>query len=89
MIATITQYRHLAVDHVGNILPIGGARIASEKRTSAGSFAALDSNARFIRVASDTGLEVTIGGKSDFVPANSPEFFQVGGGEAVSVAVVA
>lgn len=88
MIVTVTQFRNLAVDKLGQIMPIGGERLVSEKRTTVGAFAALNADARIVRVASDTAIEVVIGGKSDYLPANQPEYFSVNGLETVTVAAV-
>ena len=91
MIVTITQFTTLAVDANGNTMPVGDNRIACEARTTAGSFTALSTAARFIRVATDTAIRMDIAGgttdTSDEIILPGAEFFAVKGGETLSILV--
>jgi hypothetical protein len=91
MKVSITQFRALAVDANGNVMPLGRDRIACEVRTAVGAFAALNADAEFIRVATDTAMQMDItGGATDatdeLFPANSVEFLAVHGGEVLTIA---
>lgn len=89
MIVTITQHDRLMSDQQGNIIPIGELRLPSEARTTAGAFAALNPDASFIRVASDTVVKLTTGaGQVLLIPASFPEYFGVNGGEVFTLAAV-
>lgn len=82
MKVSLTQYRRCAYDANGNPLPVGGDKITSQVITAAGAFAALADDCRFVRLATDTAIQVeTTGGaagaNSELFPANSVEFFAV------------
>lgn len=87
MVTTVTEYRELARDANGYILPLGKGRIASQARTTAGAFASpLNTATRFIRVATDTAIRLNPAGgapdvNTELLPANSVEYFAVNGGE--------
>lgn len=91
MLVTITQFRELARDNNGNVVPLGSDRIGCEARTSAGAFTALKGEVRFVRVATDTPIQMDIaGGSTDttdelFVPG--VEYVAVRGGETLTIAL--
>lgn len=92
MLVTITQFSSLAYDVNGNPLPMGKTRTACEKRTAAGAFAPLASNTKFIRLATDTAIQMDVtGGTTDtsdeLFPANSSEYVAVNGGETLTIAL--
>lgn len=94
MLVTISQFRQLAKDQDGNLLPLGNDRLACEKRTAVGAFTALDPDAAFIRIATDTAIQMDITGGAttsddEFFPANSVEYLSVNGGEVLTIAAVA
>lgn len=73
-------------------VPMGRSKTGGETRTSDGDFAAISTDARLIRVATDT----TVYFKRDkagasatntdlLIPANTVEFFPVAGGETPTV----
>lgn len=89
MITTITQFDRLATDEAGNLLPIGKLGLASQSRTGAGAFTALDPSCNFMRVASDTAVSLTdAAGRVLFIAPNVPEYFAVGGGDVFTLATV-
>lgn len=88
MIVTITQYANLAVDKAGTQLPIGGNALDSIKATAVGALTPLNGDARFVRICSDTKVEVVIGGLSHYVAADQPEYHSVGGGQSVTLVAV-
>ena len=93
MLVTITQFSRLARDDNGAALPLGEGRIACDVRTSDGDFSALDGSTRFVRIATDTPVQLDIaGGETDsadelFMPG--VEYIAVRGGETLSIAEVA
>ena len=88
MIVTITQFARLAVDANGNTMPVGADRIACEARTTAGAFTALNASARFIRLATDTAIQMDIAGGTTttadelFMPGET--YLAVKGGEVLT-----
>lgn len=94
MLVTITQYARMAEDANGNCLYLGKDRIACEARTSAGAFTALDARTKFVRIATDTAIQMDIAGGSttsqdELFPAGIVESFSVNGGETLTIATVA
>lgn len=92
MLVTLTQFRSLARDQDGEVLPLGRDRLACASRTSAGAFAALDSDCSFVRLATDTAIQLDIAGGAvtsadELFPANSVEYFAVNGGETLTCAL--
>lgn len=92
MKVSLTQYRRCAYDANGNPLPIGGDKITSQVITAAGAFTALDASCQFVRIATDTAIQVeTTGGaagaNSELFPANSAEFFAVVPGSTLNAAL--
>ena len=85
---TITEYDRLTRDGTNSVLPIGQAGMKSSKRTSNGTFPALDPSASFVRVATDTAIELTFNGTSMFFPAQSVEYIGVSGGEVLTVVTI-
>jgi len=91
MLVTITQFSRLAEDSNGRLLPLGHGRIACQSRTSGGVFTALGTTTRFIRIATDTAIQMDIAGGSttsadELFPAGSVEFLAVSGGETLTIA---
>lgn len=91
MLVTISQFRTLAKDANGNTLPLGDERLSCQARTSAGAFTALDAGCKFIRVATDTAIQLDINGGSttsadELIPANTVEWFSTDGGETMTIA---
>ena len=91
MLVTISEFSQLATDQNGNILPLGQRRTACQARTSAGAFTALGAGTRFVRVATDTAIQLDILGGSttsadELFPANSVEYLAVRGGETLTIA---
>lgn len=91
MLVTITEYRDLAKDGNGSVLPLGGSRSGKQSRTSVGAFAALADDTQFIRIATDTAITLDVDSSSidELYPANSVEFLAVSGGEVLTIAAVA
>lgn len=94
MLVTITQFERQARDANGNLLYLGEGRLGCEARTSAGSFTALDARTKFVRIATDTGIQMDIAGGTttsadELFPAGSVEYLGVSGGEAFSIIVAA
>lgn len=92
MLVTLTQFRKLALDSNGNICPMGSERINCMKRTSAGAFSALSPDCRFVRLATDTAIQLEIDGGG--APSNGElfnagvEFLSVRGGETMTIGTV-
>ena len=82
--ATITQFSQLARDANGNVLPMGGRRIASQTLTAAGAASALDADCEFVRIATDTAYTSDVYGGSDLHPANSVEYFPANGLQVIT-----
>lgn len=95
MIVSLSQFRELARDANGSILPMPkGRNGATEVRTSAGDFTALATTTKFVRVATDTAVYIDIEGGAvtsadELLPANSVEYFAVDGGEVLKIAATA
>lgn len=94
MLVTITQFERQARDANGNLLYVGEGRIACEARTSAGSFTEFDTRTKFIRIATDTSIQMDIAGGAttsadELFPAGSIEYLGVKGGETFSIIVAA
>lgn len=92
MLVTITQFERQARDANGNLLYVGEGRLGCEARTTAGAFASLDLRTKFIRVATDTSIQMDISGSStnsadELFPAGSIEYLGVKGGETFSFIV--
>lgn len=93
MKVSITQFRDLAVDALGNVLPMGRDRLGCEVRTAAGAFAALSADCKFVRLATDTAIQMDIaGGATDatdeLFPANSVEFLAINGASGAKVLTI-
>lgn len=90
MKVTLTQYREMPDDLGNNNLPLGGKPLASAKLTAAGSFAATDTDCRFVRIATDTAIHINFGAAAAdtdaMMPANTVEYF--GCREDVVIAVI-
>lgn len=91
MLVTISQFATLAKDQNGNVLPLGYQRLACQARTTAGAFTALGAGARFVRIATDTAIQLDIDGGAvtsadELFPANSVEYIAVDGGEVLTIA---
>lgn len=91
MKVSITQFRRMAVDANGVIMPMGKDRISCEVRTAVGAFAPLNVDCKLIRVATDTLMQMDIAGggtdaTDEVFPANSVEFLAVNGGETLTIA---
>lgn len=91
MIVSISQFAALATDQNGNVLPMGKQRLACEVKTAAGAFTALVAGARFVRIATDTAIQMDIDGGAttsadELFPANSVEYLAVDGGETLTIA---
>lgn len=91
MIVSISQFAALAQDQNGNTLPLGKQRLACQVRTSAGAFTALAGGCRFVRLATDTAIQLDIDGGTtsaadELFPANSVEYLAVDGGEVLTIA---
>lgn len=94
MLVTLTEYSRMAIDANGNPIYLGDARIACQARTSAGSFSALDAATRFVRLATDTSIQMDItGGETtsadELFPEGSVEHLPMNGGETLSIIVAA
>lgn len=94
MLVTITQYSRMALDANGNPIYLGDNRIACEARTAAGAFTALDAATRFIRLATDTSIQMDItGGETtsadELFPEGSVEHLPMNGGEVLNIIVAA
>lgn len=89
MIVTISQFARMATDANGKPIFMGRDRIACEARTTAGTFGALQPEAKFVRVASDTSIHIDVTGGATsnqddlFLPG--AEYFAVNGGEELSI----
>ena len=90
MLVTITQFAMLARDENGNILPLGKHRLACEARTTDGAFTALNTGCSFVRLATDTAIQLDIvGGTTDSTDELFPagvEYIAVDGGEVLTIA---
>ncbi|MDT9598529.1 hypothetical protein [Sphingosinicella rhizophila] len=94
MLVTITEYDSLATDVHGNLLPIGGRRLASQGLTEAGNGIAYNGDTRFVRIATDTSVQFRPSAAGadtddDLVLANTVEFFKVEPGATPSIAALA
>lgn len=92
MIVTITEYERCANDANGKPIYLGKDRIACQARTSAGAFSALSTRTKFIRIATDTAIQMNVsGGNSgatdEFFPSNNVEYLAVNGGEVFNIAL--
>lgn len=90
MKVTITAYRELAKDSNGNPLPIGGTKLSTQKLTADGTAAAMPTDARFVRVATDTAIHFDSLGAGaadtdEMLPAGAVEFFETCPGATPSV----
>lgn len=92
MKCSITQYRACAVDANGNPIPVGDARgiLGRQCLSAVGAFAALSAECRFIRLATDTAIQMDIQGGAttvaDEVFPAGVEFIAVNGGETFTIA---
>lgn len=94
MLVTITEFSKLAQDANGECVYLGDDRIGCQSRTAAGAFTALSARTRFIRIATDTAIQMDITGSAtsgtdELFPANSVEYIAVKGGETLTFATVA
>lgn len=92
MIVTITEYERCASDINGVPLYLGKDRIACQARTSIGAFSALSTRTKFVRIATDTAIQMNVAGGSsgstdEFFPANNVEYLAVNGGEVFNIAL--
>jgi hypothetical protein len=92
MLVTLTQFRGLATDRNGNVLPMGKDRIGCKSLTAAGAFAALDLDCAFVRLATDTSIQCDITGSNttaqdELFVAGSVEYLAVNGGETLTIAL--
>lgn len=88
MIVTITEFAQLARDQNGNVLPLGSHRIGCQELTAAGAFNALQTSTSFVRLATDTGIRLTIDGAYfGYYPPNGVEFKAIGNGAVISFTV--
>lgn len=90
MIVSISQFAKMATGIHGNRAPFVKDRLACQVRATNGSFAALDQNCRFVRVATDTAMFMNItggptSGNDEFFPANTVEYIAVDGGETLTI----
>lgn len=93
MLVTITQFAKMARDANNHPMPIGAGRIACQARTSAGAFTALDPSTRFVRIATDTAIQMDIAGgtttsSDELFPAGVIDYVSVTGGETLTIAEV-
>lgn len=91
MLVTLSQFTKLGRDALGNVLPLAVDRIACEARTTAGAFTALNGKTRYIRIATDTAIQVDFAGGAttsadELIPANATEYIAVNGGETYTIA---
>jgi hypothetical protein len=91
MLVTITEFSRLAIDSNGAQLPLGAGRIACQAVIADGDANALTNGTRFVRVATDTAIQINIAGGSttssdELFPANSVEYIAVRGGETLAIA---
>lgn len=89
MLVTITQFRQLATDEQGNVLlGMGKDRTACQALTAAGSFTALDADTAFVRLCTDTQIQLDIDGgavtTADELFMPGEYMFSVNGGETLS-----
>lgn len=93
MLVTITEFSRMARDDNGSPLYLGEGRIACQARTSAGAFTALNDATTFVRLATDTSVQLDIVGGTtnsadELFPAGSVEYLAVRGGEILTIAAV-
>lgn len=86
----LTEYKRLA-KIAGDLVPVGADRIATQVVTAVGAFAALNVDTRIVRIATDTACQIDFtggatGATSEFLPANTVEFFQVPSAAVLTVA---
>lgn len=87
MRVTITEYKSLAVDANGHIMPLGKLRLAVQSQTAFGAFAALNADTRFIRIATDTAVTLDIDASAtDELYMPGVEFMPTHGGEVLTTA---
>ena len=91
MLVTITEFSRMARDDNGNPLYLGEGRIGCQARTSAGAFSALNDATTFVRLATDTALQMDFAGGvtssvDELIPAGSVEYLSVRGGETFTIA---
>ena len=87
MRVTITEYKSLAVDAQGHVMPMGKQRLAVQSQTAVGAFAALNADTRFIRIATGTNITIDIDGSAtDELFLAGVEFISVHGGETLTTA---
>lgn len=89
MKVTITSFRRLAVDANGNVLPMGGDRIAGATLTAA-STTVVDAEAKFVRIATDTAIThdaMKAGSSNPELQPAGVEYFPVAGGNTITVAL--
>lgn len=88
MIISVSQFRRLAQDIDGNVLPLGengGDYLGTIRLTATGATGALHDDARFVRIATDTAVSADIYGTTpEFLPAGDVEFFPVRGGQTIT-----
>lgn len=94
MLVTITEYARIAQDANGNPLYLGKDRIGCQARTSVGAFTALNADTSFVRIATDTAIQMDVAGGTtsstdELFPANGVEYLAVNGGETLTIATVA
>lgn len=94
MLVTITQFERMARDANGNPLYLGEGRIGCQALTGAGAFTALDGRTKFVRIATDSAIQMDIAGGTttsadELFPAGSCEYLAMRGGETLTIAAVA
>lgn len=91
MIVTISEFRMLASDRNGNLMPLG-KRTRVQALSGAGAFQSLGQQTQFVRFATDTSVLLAMaGGGHDSVGelfvANSVEYIAVDGSEVLTISV--
>ena len=86
----IVEYRGVATDSNGNVLPVGGSYVASQSLVVATAASALNSETRLVRIATDEAVTSNVHGLGSEVlyNAGSEGFFDVAGGETITFAAV-
>ena len=91
MLVTLSQFTKLGKDANGNVMPLAVDRISCEARTSVGAFSALNAATRYVRLATDSSIQMDMAGGAttsadELFPAGSVEFLAVNGGEVFTFA---
>jgi hypothetical protein len=88
MHTTIHQFKRLAADDNGNLMPMGDGLNGSQRLTAVGNANAITEPTRFVRIATDTAITVNVyGGTAPvLLPAGAVEFFPVVKDQVLAVA---